>query len=352
LLNATKEGAVHMKVSMIGLDIAKSIFQVHGVDASGRAVLCRKLRRGQVETFFSKLAPCVVGLEACGTAHYWARALGALGHEVRLVPPAYVKGYVKRGKNDAVDAAAICEAASRPSMHFVPVKSGDQQAALTPHRAREMLVKQRTMLINTLRSQLAEFGLVAPKGGEGLTRLMAILHDPAQTRLPELARQTLLELAGAIEALAPRIRRIEKAIRVTARDNPTARRLMTIPGIGPITAAAFVASVGDPTAFDNGRHFATWLGLTPKQHSTANRVRLGRISKMGDRYLRKLLVLGATSRLKLVKTGTTPLDAWTRRLLEHKKKRLVCVAVANKTARILWAVMATGQPYQPDRAAA
>lgn len=341
-----------MKLSMIGLDIAKSVFQVHGVDASGREVLRGKLRRGQMKPFFSKQPPCVVGLEACGTAHYWARELRALGHEVRLVPPAYVKGYVKRGKNDAVDAAAICEAASRPSMHFVPVKSVEQQAMLTPHRAREMLVKQRTMLINTLRSQLAEFGVVAPKGGEGLNDLVAILHDPEETRLPELARQALLELVGAIEALRPRLQRIEKAIRDTARDNSTARRLMTIPGIGPITAAAFVASVGNPAAFDNGRHFATWLGLVPKQHSTANRVRLGRISKMGDRYLRKLLVLGATSRLKVVNRGTTPLDAWTRRLLEHKSKRLVSIALANKNARILWAVMAGGETYQPERAAA
>ena len=341
-----------MNISMIGLDIAKSAFQVHGVDASGCAVLRRKLRRGQMKPFFAKLAPCVVGLEACGTAHYWARELRALGHEVRLVPPAYVKGYVKRGKNDAVDAAAICEAASRPSMHFVPVKSAGQQAALTPHRVREMLVKQRTMLINTLRSQLAEFGIVAPRGREGVGGLIALLHDPEEDRLPELARETLLEIAGAIEALAPRLRRIEKAILAWVRNIPLARLLMTIPGVGPITAAAFLAAVGDPWAFRNGRHFAAWLGLVAKQHSTAGKSRLGRISKMGDRYLRKLLVLGATSRLKVVKTGTTPLDAWTRRLLEHKDKRLVTVAVANKTARILWAVMTSGQPYQPERAAA
>jgi transposase len=342
-----------MNISMIGLDIAKSAFQVHGVDGSGREVLRRKLRRGQMKTFFSKLAPCVVGLEACGTAHYWARELQALGHEVRLVPPSYVKAYVKRGKNDAVDAAAICEAASRPSMHFVPVKSVEQQAALTPHRTREMLVKQRTMLINTLRSQMAEFGIVAVKGGEGLKALLAVLHDPEEARLPELARQVLRELAGAIEALAPRLQRIEKTIRATARDNPLARLLMTVPNVGPITATAVVASVADPAAFRNGRHFSAWLGMVAKQHSTAGKPRLGRISKMGDRYLRKLLVLGATSRLRRAKTGGTPLDAWVCKLLEqNKSKRLVTLALANKTARILWAVMSSGQPYQPERAAA
>lgn len=342
-----------MNISMIGLDIAKSVFQVHGIDAAGEVVVRRKLRRGQMTRFFSKLAPCVVALEACGSAHYWGRELMALGHEVRLVPPAYVKAYVKRGKNDAVDAAAICEAASRPSMHFVPVKSAEQQAALTPHRAREMLIKQRTMLINTLRSQMAEFGVVAPKGGEGVKSLRAILQDPEETRLPELARQILLELADAIEALAPRLRRIEAAIRAMARNLPLARLLMTIPNVGPITATAVVASVGDPAAFRNGRHFAAWLGMVAKQHSTAGKTRLGRISKMGNRYLRKLLVLGATSRLRRAKTGNTPLDAWLRKLLEQKKsKRLVTVALANKTARILWAVMRYREAYQPARAAA
>ena len=342
-----------MNVSMIGLDIAKSVFQVHGIDAAGKVVVRRKLGRGQMKTYFSKLSPCVVALEACGTAHHWARELQALGHEARLVPPSYAKAYVKRGKNDAVDAEAICEAASRPSMRFVPVKSADRQAALTPHRTREMLVKQRTMLVNTLRSQMAEFGVIAPKGGEGLKALLAVLHDPQDTRLPELARQVLIELAGAIEALTPRIQRIEKEIRAMARDNPLARLLMTIPNIGPITATAVVASVADPAAFRNGRHFSAWLGIVARQHSTAGTPRLGRISKMGDRYLRKLLVLGATSRLRRAETGDTPLDAWVRKLLEqNKSKRLVTLALANKTARILWAVMRSGEPYRPERAAA
>ena len=339
-----------MDISMIGLDIAKSAFQVHAIDGSERVVLRRKLRRGQLLEFFGRLAPCVVGMEACGTAHHWARELMALGHEVRLIAPSYVKGYVKRGKNDAVDAAAICEAAGRPSMRFVPVKSAAQQAALTVHRSREMLVKQRTMLINALRSQLAEFGVVSRQGREGVKALLAALHE--ETRLPEVARTALRELAAMIEALGARIASLEKAIVSAVRENPTARRLMTIPGVGPITASAITASVGEPTAFRNGRHFAAWLGLVAKQHSTAGKPRLGRISKMGDRYLRRLLVLGATSRLRLVENGTTPLDAWTRRLLEHKPKRLVTVALANKTARILWAVMATNSPYRPERAAA
>lgn len=341
-----------MEFSMIGLDIAKNVFQVHGVDGSGAVVARRKVRRGQLKDYFSRLPPCVVALEACGTGHYWGRELAALGHEVRLVAPSYVKGYVKRGKNDAVDAEAICEAASRPSMRFVPVKSEGQQVSLSRHRTREMLVKQRTMLINTLRGQLAEFGVVSTQGGGGLRRLLSLVHDGGESGLPAGLQDILRELAEAIAALQTRIGRLEKAIRAEVRDNPVARRLMSVPGIGPISASAFVASVGDPAAFENGRHFAAWLGLVARQHSTAGKTRLGRISKMGDRYLRKLLVLGATARLRTAKTGTTPLDAWTTRLLERKEKRLVTVALANKTARILWAVMAQGEPYDPARAAA
>ena len=243
-----------MNISMIGIDVAKSVFQVHGVDASEQVVVQCKLRRGQVHKYFSRLAPCVVGMEACGTAHYWGRELMALGHEVRLIPPSYVKAYVKRGKNDAVDAAAICEAAGRPSMRFVPVKSAAQQADLTVHRSREMLIKQRTMLINTLRAQLAAFGVVSRQGRTGVKALVERVHDPEETRLPEVARAVLLEVAAAITALAPRIDALDKAIRKTARENPVARRLMTIPNVGPVSA--FVASVGDPTAFRNGRHFA------------------------------------------------------------------------------------------------
>lgn len=340
-----------MQITTIGLDIAKSVFQVHGIDRRGQPVLRKKLRRGQVLNFFAALEPCLVGLEACGGAHYWARELVALGHETRLVPPSYVKAYVKRGKNDAIDAEAICEAVTRPSMRFVPVKSVRQQTALLPHRVRDMLIRQRTMLINALRGQMAEFGVVAPRGRFGVAALVALLDETDETRLPAPARAMLSELAAAIAALEPRIKSTEKEIVAAARENPLARRLTTIPGVGPITASAVTAMVGDPGQFRNGRHFAAWIGLVPKQNGTGGRMRLGRISKMGDRYLRKLLVLGATSSLRQAKYGRTPLAAWTGRLLKHKPARLVTVALANKTARIIWAVMAHGESYRAEAAA-
>jgi transposase len=341
-----------MKVSTIGVDIAKQVFQVHGVDASGKAVVRRKLRRGEVEKFFAGLERCVVGLEACSTAHHWGRVLEGLGHEVRLVPPSYVKPYVKRGKNDAVDAEAICEAITRPGMRFVPLKGVAQQARLTPHRVRDVLIRQRTMLINTLRSQMAEYGVVAPAGRQRVGELVAVLRDEAELRIPAAARAMLLELAGAIEALAPRIARTEKAMVAAVKANEMARRLMTIPGVGPITASAMTAAVGDPARFRSGRHFAAWLGLVARQNSSGGKTRLGRISRMGDRYLRKLLVLGATASLRQARTGRTPLDGWVRRLLDRRPARLVTVALANKTARIVWAVMARGQAYRAEAAAA
>lgn len=340
-----------MKLSMIGLDIAKNVFQVHGVDDAGHVVLRRQLRRRDVSRFFAGLEPCVVAMEACGTAHHWARELASLGHEVRLVPPSYVKAYVKRSKNDAVDAAAICEAASRPSMRFVPVKTLERQAALVPHRVRDLLVRQRTMLINALRSQMAEFGMVAPKGRHKLAELVAMLHEAGEERITPSVRALLLELVGAIEALTPRVDQIEKTIVSAVRADETARRLTTIPGIGPITASALVAMVEDPARFRNGRHFAAWLGLVPRQNSTGGRQRLGRITKMGDRYLRKLLVLGATASLRRA-PGTDRLALWTRGLLQRRPARLVSVALANKMARIAWAVMAHGQAYRSATAAA
>jgi len=341
-----------MQVTTIGLDIAKNVFQVHGVDDAGHAVLRRQLRRGAVLGFFAGLEPCLVGIEACCTAHHWARELAGLGHEVRLLPPSYVKAYVKRGKNDAVDAEAICEAVTRPSMRFVPVKSTARQAALVPHRVREVLIRQRTMLINVLRGQMAEFGLVAAKGRHKIANLVAVLRDPGETRIPALARTMLLELADTIAALEPRIARTQKVMAATVRQDPVARLLTTIPGVGPITASAMAAAVGDPGRFRNGRHFAAWLGLVAKQNSSGGKPRLGRISKMGDRYLRKLLVLGATSSLRRARSDQTPLAAWTRRLLERRPPRLVTVALANKTARIVWALMAHGEAYRPEAAAA
>ena len=325
-----------MKPITIGLDIAKSVFHVHGVDAAGAVVLRKRLRRREVVGFFAALEPCLIGIEACGGAHHWGRELSALGHEVRLLPPAYVTPYVKRGKNDAVDAAAICEAVGRPSMRFVPVKSRAQQGALVPHRTRDLLVRQRTMLINSLRSLMAEFGVVAPRGRGRLGELVAQLEAAEEEHIPSSARVMLLDLVEAIEALDARIARAEKAIVAAARADATARRLMTVPGVGPITASAIVATLGDASRFRNGRHFAAWLGLVAKQSSTGGRPRLGRISKMGDRYLRKLLVLGATARLRAV----------------GRPARLVTLAMANKTARILWALMARGETYRPEAAAA
>ena len=341
-----------MQITTIGLDIAKNVIQVHGVDTDDRPVVRKKLRRSQVLKFFAALEPCVVGLEACASAHYWARELAALGHDARLVPPSYVKGYVKRGKSDVIDAEAICEAVTRPSMRFVPVKSAAQQATMVSHRLHDMLIRQRTMLINLLRSQMAEFGLVASKGGQGVATLVAILNDAAETRITAPARAMLKELVATIEALNLRLDSTEKAIVASVRSDPVARRLMTIPGVGPITASAMVAMVGDPSRFRNGRHFAAWLGLVPKQNGTGGKMRLGRISKMGDRYLRKLLVLGATSGLGRARAGRDPMARWTRRLKERRAPRLVSVALANKMARIVWAVMAHDEVYRPEAAAA
>lgn len=340
-----------MKITTIGLDIAKNVFQVHAVDDATGEVMCRKLRRGAVLKFFAGLDPCLIGIEACGTAHYWARELMALGYEVRLLPPSYVKPYVKRGqKNDAADAEAIWDALSRRNMRFVPVKTVAQQAVVVLHRVRERLMGERTSQVNSLRGQMAEFGVIAPTGRQGVAELSALLRA-GDERIPAAAREALLELVGVIEELTPRIDRAGKAIVAAAKSDAVARLLMTIPGIGPITASALSALIGDPGRFRNGRHLAAWLGLTPKQSSTGGKTRLGRISKMGDRYLRKLLVLGATSNLRQAKRGHTPLAAWTQRLLGRRRPRQVTVALANKTARIVWAVMAHGQAYRPEMAA-
>lgn len=340
-----------MKLATIGLDIAKNVFQVHGVDEEGRVVLRRKVRREQLLTLFAGLDRCLVGIEACATAHHWARQLGALGHEVRLMPPAYVKAYVKRNKNDAADAEAICEAVSRPSMRFVPVKSTDAQALLMLHRARHLLVRQRTAQVSALRSHLAEYGIVAAKGRAHVRDLVAVLQND-DCRLPELARQTLLLIANLIDGLSAQIRKIESELLAWHRANAASRRLESIPGIGFITATALVATVGDARAFRSGRQFAAWLGLVPRQHSSGGKERMGGISKMGDRYLRHLLVVGATAVVRFTRRRTTAVNLWANRLLERKPVRLVTVAVANKMARIAWAVMTREETYRPVPAAA
>ena len=322
-----------MEITTIGLDIAKNVLQVHGVDREGRAVLRRKVKRDQLLGLLGDLQPCLIGIEACATAHHWARQLQALGHEVRLMPPAYVKAYVKRNKNDAADAEAICEAVTRPTMRFVPIKSADAQSVLMLHRARHLLVRQRTAQVSAMRAHLAEYGVIAPKGRTHVRELVEALTS-GTAPIPDLARQTLLLIAGMIDALSQQIRTIEIELLAWHRANATCRRLETIPGIGFITATALAATVGDAKVFRSGRQFAAWLGLVPKQHSSGGKERMGGISKMGDRYLRHLLVVGATAVIRYTRRKTTTVSTWAAQLLERKPARLVSVAVANKTARI------------------
>jgi len=336
-----------MQISTIGLDLSKRVFQVHGVDAKGATVIRKRLRRSEVLGFFEKLAPCVVGLEACGAAHHWARELRALGHDARPMAPSYVKPYLKRGKkNDAADAEAICEAVVRPGMRFVGVKSVEQQGALMLHRSRDLLIRQRTMLVNALRGHMAELGIVAPRGIWRVKELAAIVADEADGRIPAVARPALAALIGQIAALNAPLRRLERAILAWHKGNETSRRLATVPGLGPLGASAIAATVGDARQFRSGRHFAAWLGLVPRQHSSAGKERLGRISKMGDRYIRRLLVIGATTRLRYARGRPTPDAEWINRLLTRRPARLVTVALANKMARIAWAVMARGEIYR------
>lgn len=335
-----------MDISTIGLDLAKSVFQVHGVDASGAVAIRKTLRRSQVLPFFAKLGPCLVGMEACGTSHHWARELVKLGHEVKLMPPAYVKPYVKRGKTDANDAEAICEAVTRPTMRFVAVKSPEQQAALTLHRTRELLVKERTQLVNMIRGLLAEFGISIPRG---LERAIAMARQVAEGEIldvPEDTATCIVELCGQALAAHERVRIIDRAMLASHRANDVAMRLTTIPGIGPIGASALAASVADPHQFKSGREFAAWLGLTPLQKSSGGKERQGRISKMGDRYLRKLLIVGMTSLVRRAKYKPESVDPYLANLLARKPVRVATVAMANKAARTAWAIMARGDTYR------
>ena len=334
-----------MKTTTIGLDLAKSVFQVHGVDAAGQATVRKKLRRAEVLKFFEALAPCLVGMEACATAHYWARQISALGHEVRLMPPSYVKAYLRRQKNDAADAEAICEAVTRPTMRFVPIKSAERQGVLALHRTRELLVRQRTMLINAMRGHCAEFGIIAPQGVRRLAELVEQVRQAQAAELPDLARSALLRLAGQLDGLAAEIHALERRLLAWHRQDQASQRLATIPGVGIITATALSATIVDPSAFRSGREFAAFLGLVPRQNSSGGKDRMGRISKKGDGYLRKLLVVGATSVIRRARTGP-PAAAWIRSLLERRPARVVTVAMANKTARIAWAVLARGEVYR------
>jgi transposase len=338
-----------MQISTIGLDIAKNVFQAHGVDAAGKTVVTKQLRRGQVIDYFEKLAPCLIGMEACASAHHWARELTKLGHTVRLMPASYVKAYVKRSKNDAADAAAICEAVTRPSMRFVPVKTIDQQAALALHRCRDLLIRQRTQLINALRAHLAELGMVAAKGKAGVKDVVAIVTG---TQLPGPMRQALQALVKQLAALQEQIGELERGIHAQHRASDRSRRLETIPGIGVIGATAIAATITDPSAFKSGRELAAWIGLVPRQNSTGGKERLGGISKQGDRYLRRLLVAGGMSVIRHARAHPDK-HPWVMKLLARKPSKVVAVALANKAARIAWAVLAKGESYRaPARVAA
>jgi transposase len=334
-----------MQITTIGLDLAEQVFQIHGVDATGAVAIRRRLRRTEVLSFFSKVEPCVVGMEACATAHYWARELAALGHSVKLIPPAYVKPYVKRGKTDAADAEAICEAVTRPSMRHVPIKSAEQQTALVLHRSRDLLVRQRTMLANAIRGHFAEFGIIAPQGIRRVGELAAFLIDDSVANLPVMVRQTLATLIGQLHALGEQITALEARIVAAHRQDSASRRLASIPGIGPITASALVASVADAKQFKSARHFAAWLGLTPRAHSSGGKDRLGGISKQGDPYLRRLLVTGATCVIRHARTKAPGEARWLKALLERRPARLVSVALANKMARVAWVLLARDEVY-------
>jgi len=338
------------KITTIGLDLAKNVFQVHGIDEADGVAMGKRLRRGQVLTFFAGLPACLVGMEACATGHYWARELRALGHEVRLMPPQYVKAFVKRNKNDAADAAAICEAVKRPSMRFVPVKTAEQQSALLMHRGRELLVRQRTMLANALRGHLAEFGIVAAQGLHKVAELVAMVRDDQDERVPDMARQVLRVIAGQLDELQTGIAAIEGQIMAWHKSNPTSRRLASIPGIGPIIATAIAATVPDPSVFKGGREFAAWLGLVPRQNSSGGKARLGGISKRGDSYLRRLLVNGAHA--VLLRSKAAKADPWLIALRGRRPRLVVAVALANKTARIAWAIMSKQDTYRHAAAAA
>jgi transposase len=338
-----------MQITTIGLDIAKNVFQVHGIDATEKVVVRKQLRRGQVMKFFAALPPCLVGMEACATAHYWARELTKLGHEVRLMPAKDVKAYVKRNKNDAADAEAICEAVRRPTMRFVRAKSAEQQGRLMQHRTRDLLLRQQTQVINALRAHLAELGIVAAQGREGLKQLLAIIADQADARLPLDARACLIVLAAQLQAL--HFKSIEKRLLVQHRANEASKRLESIPGIGIIGASAIAATVTDPKAFQSGRDFAAWIGLVPRQDSTGGKQKLGPISKQGDRYLRRILVVGAHAVLRWAKQnpGKYP---WLTQLLARRPFKVVAIALANKMARVAWALLASGAKYRAPRLAA
>lgn len=333
------------KITTIGLDLAKSVFQVHAVTKDGRAVIRRALRRSQLLEFFRSVEPCLVGLEACASAHHWANAIGQFGHTVRMMPPAYVKAYVKRNKTDAADAEAICEAVTRPTMRFVPIKSPEEQAAGMVLKTRELFIRQRSQTANAMRAHLAELGIVAATGMTSIAKLVAILRDDDDARLPSAARAALLEMAEQIEGLTARIEALDTKIMTAVKADETARRLTSIPGVGPIITATVRAVIQDPAAFRSGRDLAAWIGITPRANSSGGKERLGGISKRGNKQLRTLLIVGATSILKQARRGVK-LPAWVVSLIARRPYKVAAVALANKMARTIWALLVKGGTYQ------
>jgi transposase len=333
-------------ITTIGLDIAKSVFQVHGVDADGQVVIRRQLKRRYVLAFFQKLPPCLVGIEACASSHHWSRELQALGHTVRLMPPAYVKPYVKRHKNDATDAEAICEAVTRPNMRFVATKTLEQQSCLTLHRTRHLFIRQQTSVINVIRAHLAEFGIVAPVGRNGVEQLLEVAADANDKRLPDVARACVAALGAQLRMLRAQILQFDRMIMAWHRSSEASQRLDNIPGIGPVLATALVASVADPKMFRSGRDFSAWIGLVPKQNSSAGKERLGNISKRGDRYLRSLFTTGALAVIRYAKIHGTRHRPWLTALLARRPAKVAAIALANKIARMAWAIMARGERYR------
>ena len=339
-------------ITTIGLDIAKSVFQVHGVDADGQVVVRRQLKRRYVLAFFQKLPPCLVGIEACASSHHWSRELQSLGHKVRLMPPAYVKPYVKRQKNDATDAEAICEAVSRPNMRFVATKTAEQQSCLMLHRTRHLFIRQQTAVINAIRAHLAEFGIVAPVGRNGVEQLLGIVADAGDKRLPEIARACIAALGAQLQTLKAQVLQFDRLITAWHRSSEASKRLDAIPGVGPALATALVASVANPKAFRSGRDFSAWIGLVPKQNSSGGKERLGNISKRGDRYLRSLFTAGALAVIRYAKIHGTKHRPWLTALLARRPTKVAAIALANKIARMAWAMMAKGERYKEPAALA
>src|SRR5215469_45939 len=339
-------------ISTIGLDIAKSVFQVHGVDAAGQVIVRRQLKRRQVLTFCRKLPPCLIGIEACASSNYWSRELQSLGHTVRLMPPAYVKPYVKRQKNDSTDAEAICEAVTRPNMRFVPTKTIEQQSCLVLHRTRQLFIRQQTATINSIRAHLAEFGIVAPVGRRGVEQLLEVIADSNDARVPEVARACVAALGVQLRQLKAQILELDRRITAWHRSSELSRRLNEIPGVGPALATALVASIADPKVFRSGRDFSAWIGLVPKQNSSGGQDKLGSVSKQGDRYLRTLFTAGALAVIRYARIHGTKHRPWLAALLARRPTKVTAIALANKIARIAWAMMTKGERYKEPAALA